>query len=40
VPAEAEMVTRIIIDEFDPPTETIASIPDSGTDFPAGYIHH
>lgn len=38
--AEAEMVTRIIIAEFDPPTETIASIPNSGTEFPAGYLHH
>jgi spore coat protein A len=38
--AEAEMVTRIIIEEFDPPTETVASIPKSGTEFPAGYLHH
>ena len=38
--AEAEMVTRIIINEFNPPTETIASIPNSGSEFPAGYLHH
>ncbi|MGH2937281.1 MAG: multicopper oxidase family protein [Solirubrobacterales bacterium] len=38
--AEAEMVTRIVISEFEPPTETIASIPNSGTEFPAGYLHH
>jgi spore coat protein A len=33
-------VTRIIIQEFTPPTETIASIPDSGTELPATYVHH
>ncbi len=35
-----ETVTRIIIEEFTPPTSTIASIPGSGTEFPAAYIHH
>jgi spore coat protein A len=35
-----EMVTRIIINQFYPPTETIASIPDSGAQFPATYVHH
>ncbi|MFF1495652.1 multicopper oxidase family protein [Streptomyces sp. NPDC058304] len=35
-----ETVTRIICREFSPPTETIASIPDSGTEFPATYVHH
>ncbi|MEU9371025.1 multicopper oxidase domain-containing protein [Streptomyces avermitilis] len=35
-----ETVTRIIIKEFSPPTETIASIPGSGTEFPATYVHH
>ncbi|WP_411086892.1 multicopper oxidase family protein [Streptomyces sp. 061-3] len=35
-----ETVTRIIIQEFSPPTGTIASIPGSGTEFPATYIHH
>jgi spore coat protein A, manganese oxidase len=35
-----EMVTRIIINQFDPPTETIASIPGSGAQFPATYLHH
>ncbi|WP_330459019.1 hypothetical protein OIB37_20280 [Streptomyces sp. NBC_00820] len=28
------------IQEFTPPTGLIASIPDSGTEFPATYIHH
>ncbi len=35
-----ETVTRIIIQEFTPPTATIASIPGSGTKLPATYIHH
>ena len=35
-----ETVTRIIIREFSPLTETIASIPDSGTELPATYVHH
>ncbi|MFJ9818735.1 hypothetical protein ACIRU3_26465 [Streptomyces sp. NPDC101151] len=35
-----ETVTRIIIQEFTPPTRTIASIPGSGTEYPATYIHH
>ncbi|WP_208545386.1 hypothetical protein [Streptomyces sp. Tu 2975] len=35
-----ETVTRIITQEFSPPTGTIASIPDSGTELPATYIHH
>ncbi|MCX4539327.1 multicopper oxidase domain-containing protein [Streptomyces sp. NBC_01565] len=35
-----ETVTRIICREFSPPTETIASIPDSGTELPATYVHH
>ncbi|MEU8912582.1 hypothetical protein [Streptomyces nigrescens] len=35
-----ETVTRIIVEEFSPPTDTIASIPDSGTTFPATYLHH
>jgi spore coat protein A len=34
------MVTRIIINQFDPPTETIANIPGSGTKFPATYMQH
>jgi spore coat protein A len=33
-------VTRIVIQEFTPPTETIASIPGSGTELPATYVHH
>ena len=40
VKAYPEMVTRIIIKEFNPPTGTIASIPDSGTKFPATYVQH
>lgn len=40
VKAYPEMVTRIIIGDFNPPTEPIASIPDSGTELPATYIHH
>ncbi|MER5599644.1 multicopper oxidase domain-containing protein [Streptomyces sp. NPDC002265] len=35
-----ETVTRIIIPEFTPPKATIASIPGSGTELPATYIHH
>ncbi|MBO2463335.1 multicopper oxidase family protein [Actinomadura violacea] len=35
-----ESVTRIIIDEFDPPTARIASIPASGAELPATYVHH
>jgi spore coat protein A len=34
-----ETVTRIIIPEFNPPG-TIASIPGSGTELPATYVHH
>lgn len=40
VKAYSEMVTRIVVDGFEPPTETIAGIPGSGTEFPATYIHH
>jgi len=40
VKAYSEMVTRIIIPEFVPPTDTIAGIPGSGTEFPATYVHH
>jgi spore coat protein A len=40
VKAYPEMVTRIIIQEFNPPTDTIASIPNSGTKFPATYVQH
>ncbi|WP_327298969.1 MULTISPECIES: multicopper oxidase domain-containing protein [unclassified Streptomyces] len=36
----SEMVTRIIIQGFDPPTDSLAGIPGSGTEFPATYIHH
>ncbi|KAB2371224.1 multicopper oxidase domain-containing protein [Actinomadura montaniterrae] len=35
-----ESVTRIVIAEFAPPTGRIASIPGSGTEFPATYIQH
>ncbi|WP_253915761.1 multicopper oxidase family protein [Streptomyces sp. NRRL S-31] len=35
-----ETVTRIIVQDFTPPTETIASIPGSGTELPATYVHH
>ncbi|MER6814442.1 multicopper oxidase domain-containing protein [Spirillospora sp. NPDC000708] len=35
-----ESVTRIVIDGFDPPMGRIASIPGSGTEFPATYIQH
>jgi spore coat protein A len=40
VKAYPAMVTRIIINQFDPPTETIANIPGSGTKFPATYMQH
>ncbi|MFE6036490.1 multicopper oxidase family protein [Streptomyces sp. NPDC056452] len=35
-----ETVTRIIIQDFTPPMDAIASIPGSGTTLPATYIHH
>jgi spore coat protein A len=35
-----ETVTRIIIPDISPPTAAIASIPGSGTEFPATYVHH
>jgi hypothetical protein len=35
-----QMVTRIVIDEYRPPTSRLASLPNSGTKFPATYIHH
>ncbi|MGI5324198.1 multicopper oxidase family protein [Actinomadura nitritigenes] len=35
-----ESVTRIVIDEFDPPTGRIASIPASGAELPATYVQH
>ena len=35
-----ETVTRIVIQDFSPPMETIASIPGSGTELPATYVHH
>jgi spore coat protein A len=40
VKASAQMVTRIIIEEFIPPKDDIASIPNSGAELPATYIHH
>ncbi len=40
VKAYSEMVTRIAISEFTPPTDTIASIPGSGSELPATYVHH
>lgn len=40
VKAYSEMVTRIIIQGFVPPKETIAGIPGSGAELPATYIHH
>ncbi|MFD0591805.1 multicopper oxidase family protein [Catellatospora coxensis] len=40
VKAYSEMVTRIIIPDIHPPTRDIASIPDSGAQLPATYIHH
>lgn len=33
-------MTRIVIPEIHPPTGTIASIPGSGAELPATYIHH
>ncbi|MFI1098270.1 multicopper oxidase family protein [Streptomyces sp. NPDC020917] len=35
-----ETVTRIVIPDITPPTGPIASIPGSGAEFPAMYIHH
>lgn len=35
-----ETVTRIVIEEFSPPMGAIASIPASGTELPATYVHH
>ncbi|MFB7712312.1 multicopper oxidase family protein [Streptomyces sp. NPDC056105] len=35
-----ETVTRIVINEFDPPTERIAGLPGSGTELPATYVQH
>ncbi|MFE9636842.1 multicopper oxidase domain-containing protein [Streptomyces sp. NPDC006463] len=35
-----ETVTRIITQAFSPPTAAIASIPGSGAEFPATYVHH
>jgi spore coat protein A len=35
-----ETVTRIVIENITPPTDTIASIPGSGAELPATYIHH
>jgi spore coat protein A len=35
-----EQVTRVIINGFNPPTGTIASIPGSGATLPAQYVHH
>ncbi|MFJ9711963.1 hypothetical protein [Streptomyces sp. NPDC101234] len=32
------MVTRIIVRDFIPPTDAIASIPGSGTELPATYV--
>ena len=40
VKAYPGMVTRIIINETNPPTERIANIPGSGTKFPASYMQH
>lgn len=40
VKAYSQMVTRIVIQEFNPPTDTIVSIPNSGTKFPATYVTH
>ncbi|WP_225846181.1 multicopper oxidase family protein [Streptomyces sp. HPF1205] len=40
VKAYPETVTRIVVPEFSPPTGTIASLPGSGTEFPATYVHH
>ncbi|WP_316782186.1 cupredoxin domain-containing protein [Streptomyces sasae] len=33
------MVTRIIVQDFPLPTDAIASIPGSGTELPATYVH-
>jgi spore coat protein A len=35
-----ETVTRIVVPDFTPPTDPIASIPGSGAELPATYIHH
>ncbi|HEX5191887.1 MAG TPA: multicopper oxidase domain-containing protein [Solirubrobacteraceae bacterium] len=40
VKAYSQMVTRIIIDEFNPPTKRVANIPGSGSKLPATYITH
>ncbi|MGA8118071.1 MAG: multicopper oxidase domain-containing protein [Actinocatenispora sp.] len=40
VKAYSDMVTRIIIRDFNPPTKEIASIPESGATLPATYVHH
>jgi spore coat protein A len=40
VKAYSQMVTRIIINEFNPPTSRIAGLPGSGTRLPATYVHH
>jgi spore coat protein A, manganese oxidase len=40
VKAYSQMVTRIIINEFNPPTERIANIPGSGAEMPATYVQH
>ncbi|WP_405590094.1 multicopper oxidase family protein [Streptomyces sp. NBC_01190] len=40
VRAYPEQVTRIVIPDFTPPTDLTASIPGSGTEFPATYVHH
>ncbi len=40
VRAYQEQVTRIVIPDFTPPTDLIASIPGSRTEFPATYVHH
>jgi spore coat protein A, manganese oxidase len=40
VKAYSQMVTRIIINEFNPPTEPIANIPGSGAKMPAQYVQH
>jgi FtsP/CotA-like multicopper oxidase with cupredoxin domain len=40
VKAYPGMVTRIIINEFNPPTKEIANIPGSGTTLPATYVQH
>jgi spore coat protein A, manganese oxidase len=40
VKAYSQMVTRILINQFTPPTDTLVSIPDSGAKFPATYVTH